>query len=60
MYNVLGEEVSVLVNKEMKTGIHEEVFDATSLSSGFYFYIVEAKGIDGAKYFDTKKMIVLK
>jgi hypothetical protein len=44
----------------MKTGIHEEVFDATSLSSGFYFYIVEAKGIDGAKYFDTKKMIVLK
>jgi hypothetical protein len=60
VFNVLGEEVSLLVNKEMKTGIHEVVFDATNLSSGFYFYLVEAKGADGTKYFDAKKMIVLK
>jgi len=64
VFNVLGEEVTVLVNKEMKTGIHEAVFDASSvsrrISSGFYFYIVEAKGMDGTKYFDTKKMILLK
>jgi hypothetical protein len=60
VFNVLGEEVTVLVNKEMKTGIHEAVFEATTLSSGFYFYIVEAKGIDGIKYFDTKKMILLR
>jgi len=64
IFNVLGEEVSVLVNKEMKTGIHEAVFDASSvsrrISSGFYFYLVEAKGLDGTKYFNSKKMILLK
>jgi hypothetical protein len=60
VFNVLGEEVSLLVNKEMKTGIHEAVYDASNLSSGFYFYLVEAKGVDGTKYFDAKKMIVLK
>lgn len=60
VFNVLGEEVSVLINKVMKAGIQEEVFDATNLGSGFYLYILEAKGIDGRKYFSTKKMIVLK
>ncbi|MFI5237188.1 MAG: T9SS type A sorting domain-containing protein [Ignavibacteriales bacterium] len=60
VFNVLGEEISDLVNKEMKTGVHEEVFDATNFSSGFYFYIVEAKGTDGTKYIDTKKMILLR
>ena len=60
VFNVLGEEVSLLVNKEMKTGIHEVVFDADNLSSGFYFYLVEAKGVDGTKYFDAKKMVLLK
>jgi len=60
VFNVLGEEVSVLVNEEMKTGIHEVIFDTSNFSSGFYFYIVEAKGVDGTKYFDSKKMILLK
>jgi hypothetical protein len=60
VFNVLGEEVSVLVNKEIKAGIHEEVFNASNLSSGFYFYVIEAKGTDGTKYFDSKKMIFLK
>lgn len=60
IFNVLGERVAELVNSDVKTGIHEVVFDATSRSSGFYFYIVEAKGIDGTKYFDSKKMILIK
>lgn len=60
IFNVLGEEVSKLVNNEMKAGIHEVDFKANNLSSGFYFYIVEAKGTDGTKYFDSKKMILLR
>lgn len=60
VFNVLGESVAELVGKEVKTGIHEVVFDATNFSSGFYFYVVEAKGVDGTKYFDSKKMILLK
>ncbi|HEY6435316.1 MAG TPA: T9SS type A sorting domain-containing protein [Ignavibacteriaceae bacterium] len=60
IFNVLGEKITELENKEMKTGLHEAIFNATNFSSGFYFYIVEAKGIDGTKYFDSKKMILLK
>jgi len=60
VFNVLGERVAELVNKDLKTGIHEVIFNATNLSSGFYFYIVEVKGIDGTKYFDSKKMVLLK
>jgi hypothetical protein len=60
IFNVLGAKITELENKEMKTGIHEVVFNATNFSSGFYFYIVVAKGIDGTKYFDSKKMILLK
>ena len=60
VFNVLGERVAELVNKDLKTGVHEVVFNAANLSSGFYFYIVEAKGINGAKYFDSKKMILLR
>ena len=60
IFNVLSEQVSELINKEVKTGIHEVTFNAANLSSGFYFYIVEAKGVDGTKYFDSKKMILLK
>lgn len=60
VFNVLGERVAELVNKDLKTGLHEVTFNATNLSSGFYFYIVEATGADGTKYFDSKKMILLK
>jgi hypothetical protein len=48
------------VKKDINVGIHEVVFDASLVSSGIYFYVVEAKGIDGTKYFDSKKMILLK
>lgn len=60
VFNVLGERVAELVNKDLKTGLHEVIFNAANFSSGFYFYIVEAKGMDGTKYFDSKKMILLK
>lgn len=60
IFNVLGEKITELENKEMKVGIHETEFNGINLSSGFYFYIVEAKGMDGTKYFDLKKMILLK
>jgi hypothetical protein len=70
VYNVLGEKVSELINSEIKAGIHEVIFNADNTSSGVssrggyasgvYFYVVEARGLDGKKYFDSKKMILLK
>lgn len=54
VYNVLGEEVKVLVNQNQDKGIYEVEFDASALASGVYFYRLDA--------FDTtiKKMIILK
>ena len=54
VYNVLGEEVKVLVNQNQDKGIYEVEFDASALASGVYFYRLDA--------FDTtiKKMLILK
>lgn len=55
IYDMLGKEVAVLVNKEMTAGIHEINFDASQLSSGIYFYKIEA-----GNFISTQKMMLLK
>ena len=37
VYDILGREVSILVNEEKYPGRYEVKFDASSLSSGIYF-----------------------
>ena len=34
IYNVLGNEVAILINEEKKAGIYELEFDATNITSG--------------------------
>jgi hypothetical protein len=55
IFNVLGREISTLVNEELPAGVHEFVFDAGNLSSGVYFYQLKA-----GKFIETKKMLLLK
>jgi hypothetical protein len=55
IYDVLGNEVAVLVNEEKPAGIYSVEFDASVLSSGTYFYKLTA-----GKFSDTKKLIILK
>jgi len=55
IYNVLGSEVATLVNEEKPAGSYEIEFDASSLSSGIYFYKLNA-----VEYSETKKMILLR
>lgn len=55
IYDVLGREVTILVNEELNAGNHETVFDASRFSSGVYFYQIKA-----GEYINTKKMILLK
>ncbi|MGE5682972.1 MAG: T9SS type A sorting domain-containing protein, partial [Bacillota bacterium] len=61
IYNSLGETLKELTVKNQNAGLHEISFDARSISSGVYFYILEARGTDGTKDFrQIKKMIILK
>ncbi len=55
VYNLLGQEVATLLNNEQASGVYEATFDASKLSSGIYFYTLEAKN-----FTSTKKMVLLK
>ena len=55
VYNILGQLVAKLVDANQKAGNHVINFNADNLSSGIYFYRVEANNFQM-----TKKMILLK
>ncbi len=58
--NMLGEEISVLVNEPQKEGIYQINFNANNLSSGVYFYSLISETGNGQIFKSVKKMIVLK
>ena len=55
LFDVLGRKIGVLVNEELKAGEYEVTWDATTLSSGIYFYRLETN-----KYNETRKMVLVK
>ncbi|MFZ2322492.1 MAG: T9SS type A sorting domain-containing protein [Ignavibacteriaceae bacterium] len=55
IYDILGNEVATLVNKEQPAGRYELMFNADELSSGIYFYKLQSGSL-----IQTKKMILLK
>lgn len=55
VYDALGNEVSTLVNEVKPTGNYEVEFNGTGLSSGVYFYKLNA-----GSFVETKKMVLLK
>lgn len=55
VYNLLGQQVAVLVNEEKPSGIYQVKFSMSGLSSGIYYYTLTAPG-----YSATKKMVVVK
>ncbi|NNG27218.1 MAG: T9SS type A sorting domain-containing protein [Ignavibacteriaceae bacterium] len=60
VFDILGQEVLTLVNKDLTAGVHTYNFDAVGFNSGVYFYRIEANGIDGTNFTNVKKMILLK
>ncbi|MCC6550315.1 MAG: T9SS type A sorting domain-containing protein, partial [Ignavibacteriaceae bacterium] len=60
IFNTLGQEVMLLINENREAGVHSLSFDASKLSSGVYFYKIEANGVDGSTFAETKKMILTK
>lgn len=55
IYNLLGQVVTTLVNKQQNAGNYEVTFKAENLASGIYFYTINAGNFNS-----TKKMILLK
>jgi poly(3-hydroxybutyrate) depolymerase len=53
--DVLGNEITTLVNGEMTAGEHSVVFDAKDLSTGVYFYSLQA-----GNFVQQRKMEVIK
>ena len=55
VYDILGKEVALLVNENLKPGSYEVDFSAAELPSGTYFYRLVTDGFS-----ETKKMVVIK
>ncbi len=55
VYDMLGREVEVLINKEMNAGTHTVQFDAANLSSGIYLY-----KLTSVSFTQIRKMMLIK
>ena len=55
VYDILGREVEKLVDKELEPGRYKVNFEGSELSSGVYFYRLEA-----GKFADVRKMLLVK
>jgi hypothetical protein len=55
VYNVLGKEVMTLVSGRQEAGVYNVTLNAAQLSSGVYFYRLQA-----GSFVETKKMMLVK
>lgn len=55
VYDILGREVSTVIDGELKAGSYSLDFDASNLPSGVYFYRLTTD-----RFTDTKKMLLIK
>jgi hypothetical protein len=55
VFNTLGQQVAVLEQGEKEAGYHEVKFDGTGLSSGVYFYRLQA-----GDFVQTRKLLLLR
>lgn len=55
IFNLLGKEIKTIVNEELNTGTYSEIFDASDLPSGIYFYELTA-----GEFKSIKKFVLMK
>lgn len=62
IYDILGNEIITLINENKDPGKYKIEFNASTLSSGVYFYRLQALPFSNAEnpFIETRKMILLK
>jgi len=55
VFDILGSEVATIISQEMPAGKHSHQWNASSLSSGVYFYRLQA-----GSFIETKKLVLLR
>jgi len=55
IYDILGREIAILVNKRLNPGTYEVDWDGSNYPSGIYFYTLKTE-----QFQETKKMVLLK
>jgi hypothetical protein len=62
IFDIVGREVSTLVNEDLIAGNYRFTFIADHLSSGVYFYRIVAarKSDNGRRFIETKKFMLIK
>ncbi|MBS1551647.1 MAG: T9SS type A sorting domain-containing protein [Bacteroidetes bacterium] len=55
VFDITGREVASLLSENLKAGVYEKIFNASSLPGGTYFYTLRSSGFS-----ESKKMILLK
>jgi len=60
IFDLLGKEVSNLVDGNYSTGIYEVDFEGKGFSSGTYIYRMSFTSESGKNFVDTKKMLMIK
>jgi glucuronoarabinoxylan endo-1,4-beta-xylanase len=55
VYNLLGQEIAVLAEREFSSGAHSVTFDVSHLANGIYFYTLRA-----GDFTNTKKMFIMR
>jgi photosystem II stability/assembly factor-like uncharacterized protein len=60
IFDMLGKEITTLINKDMAAGSYNIEFNASGYPSGVYFYKLIAEGANGEIFSSVKKMMILK
>jgi hypothetical protein len=63
IFDIIGREVTTLENGEFSAGKYVKTWNASSFSSGVYFYRIDAHQITGSgneRFVSTRKLILIK
>ena len=62
VFNILGQQVAVLVNDVLESGVHTINFDASELNSGIYIYriAIHSDKLEAGAFIQSKKMTLIK